>query len=451
VFFKDYSNNRALRKRVILLKKDPVIAETFQVSDNQLDMINYIFHQDPKERVSATFFSCILTISKECNKINLKSAPNPLLCNFTKENKKETMERISYATFSIGKGKEYSFEFKHNAVFAAQELGIKPAAKKFKIAINTMRSWLRRYNEKGKQGLEDQRQGPNHIPNKIPPELEEKIISIRTTIPCFGPKRIKYFYEMDCSLGAIQRVIRSAGLAKKRKKQHQKKRDLRELKAKRQSMTYLQMDVKHLYDIPNYWDQLKPLNLPKYQYTIRDVKSGMLFLGFSNELSELNARTMVDHVLDEIKLDLPFDIQQLTIQTDNGSEFSGNARRVETAPFVYSIEKIHGANHVYIRPGHCNANADVESVHELIETEFFDLTRFENRGDFFKKVESYRLYFNFVRPNFSKKTKTPVEICRNDWNTSLSYNFSLIKTIDLDKISILSHQRGQSIPVLPET
>lgn len=358
------------------------------------------------------------------------------------------MERTSYSTYSVGKGKEYPFEFKLDAVFAAVELGIKPTAKKFKISVNTVRSWLKRFKSNGKKGLEDQRRGPYHIPNKISPDDEERIISIRKRAPCFGPIRIKYFFNISYSLGAIQRVIRSHGLTRKRKKSYQKRRDLRAVKAKRASMTHLQMDVKYLNDIPNYWEQLKPLSLPRYQYTVRDTKSGMLFLGYSDELSELNARTMIDYVLNEMKLDLPFDIKELTIQTDNGSEFSGQARRIEKAPFVHMIEKIHGANHVYIRPGHCNANADVESSHELIEKEFFDLTRFHDREDFFKKVESYRLYFNFVRPNFYKGRKTPEEICRSDWNTTVSYNYALIKTLNLDKISNFSYQKGQSFPSL---
>jgi len=78
---------------------------------------------------------------------------------------------------------------------------------------------------------------------------------------------------------------------------------MRAVKAKRSSMKHMQMDVKYLTDIPNYWEQLKPLGLPKYQYTVRETKTGMLFLRYSDELSELNARTMIDYVLDEI---IPF-------------------------------------------------------------------------------------------------------------------------------------------------
>ena len=359
------------------------------------------------------------------------------------------MERKSYLTYTISKGKEYPFEFKLDAVFAAQELGIKPAARKFKISRTTLKSWIRRYNEKGKKGLYDQRKGPLHIPNKMPKDMEEKIISIRKMTKCFGPKRIKYFFNIPYSLGAIQRVIRSHNLTRKKRTKAKKRRDMRKKKAQRLSMTHFQMDVKYLTDIPNYWEQI-PLGLPKYQYTVRETKTGMLFLGYSDELSGLNACTMIDYVLSELKLSLPFDMSKVTVQTDNGSEFSGQARRVKTNPFVQMIEKQHLANHVYIRPGHCNAQADVESSHRIIEEEFFDLTKFKNREDFFRKAESYRLYFNFHRPNFYKGGLTPQKICANDCGLSTSYNTSLIKTIDLDKISMYSYQRGQTFPGLTE-
>jgi len=463
VFFKDYSNNRSPGKRVGNAIRDialnsAVLAEEEGVTatflgrpvrgGKYLTLLQKQIRRVPSvEGATATFLGN-LNLSFKCIKINRKNAPNKIShCNNNKT-RRIPMERCSYSTYVVGKGKEYSFEFKQDMVFSAQELGVKPTARKFKVTRNTVREWKRRFETEGKKGLYDRRKGPHHIPNKMPKEMEEKIVSIRQMTKCFGPKRIKYHYDIPYSLGAIQRVIRSHGLTRKRRKVREKRRDMRAVKAKRASMTHMQMDVKYLTDIPNYWEQLKPLGLPKYQYTIRETKTGMLFLGYSDELSELNARTMIDYVLDEMKWDLPFDISELTIQTDNGSEFSGQARRVETAPFVQMIEKTHGANHVYIRPGHCNAQADVESSHQLIETEFFDLTRFANRDDFFRKVESYRLYFNFVRPNFYKGGKTPQKICASDWGPNISYNFSLIRTVDLDRMSTFSYQRGQSIPGL---
>jgi transposase InsO family protein len=162
-------------------------------------------------------------------------------------------------------------------------------------------------------------------------------------------------------------LYKAHGLVRKRKKKYQKKNDLRAHKAAWKAGTRLQMDVKHLYDIPNYWGLKRDVGipLPKYQYTMRDVKSGMAFLGFSDEISELNARTMVDHFLQHLAKHLPFSIEELVFQTDNGVECGGTTRHFERSPFTQFILS-QGAQHVYIPPGMSNANGDIESFHDTI-------------------------------------------------------------------------------------
>ncbi|OYD15584.1 hypothetical protein CH330_05365 [candidate division WOR-3 bacterium JGI_Cruoil_03_51_56] len=44
-------------------------------------------------------------------------------------------------------------------------------------------------------------------------------------------------------------------------------------------------DTKYLDDISQYWSQARDLKLPWYQYSHRDVRTGMMFLGFVDELS----------------------------------------------------------------------------------------------------------------------------------------------------------------------
>ena len=349
-----------------------------------------------------------------------------------------------------GSSKVHRLSVKRQVVQAAQAFGIKPVSRRFGIARNTVRTWVRQFEAGGNKGLRDKRAGPNSIPHKTPKEIEDKVVQARKEAPCYGPVRLKYFFELECSLGAIQRILKAHKLTRKRKKKYQTKQDLRAVKAaKYQSLAHLQMDVKHLYDIPNYWGQRKLCNLPKYQYTVRDTKSGMLFLGFSDELSELNARTMIDHILKKIKQENPS--LRVTVQTDNGVEFSGTARHFERSPFSQLIHA-HGAQHVYIPPGMCNANGDVESSHHLIEIEFFDLTQFNSRDDFFRKVESYRLFFNIARPNYSKQAKTPWQIAQEDWpETDFSSEALSIATFDLDKVNTIFNKKdynlgGQSFP-----
>jgi hypothetical protein len=61
---------------------------------------------------------------------------------------------------------------------------------------------------------------------------------------------------------------------------------LRALKARYQGLRHFQEDVRHLYDIPYYWSQMTAHKLPKYEYTIRDAKSGFTIVAFADEYSE---------------------------------------------------------------------------------------------------------------------------------------------------------------------
>jgi transposase InsO family protein len=299
--------------------------------------------------------------------------------------------------------------------------------------------------------LLDKRKGPLNIKNKTPFQIEQQIIAIRRQVPCYGPKRIKYFFNPSCGYSAIQRIIKQSGLTRKRRKRYQKKRDLREVKALYNVFTHLQFDLKHLRDITNYWAQMKLLDLPKFQYTVRDTKSGWVFLGYSNEISELNARVMIDYIINFMKKSIPISLESIHVQTDNGPEFSGAGKRVKTASFVRALTEDIGVNHGYIPPGCCNANADVESFHNTIEEEFFDLIKVESREDFLKHAETYRLWYNLERPNFSKKGCSPLEIVNKEYSLEQNQGrLACISTIDLDKIACITPEiRGQSLPIFP--
>ena len=51
----------------------------------------------------------------------------------------------------------------------------------------------------------------------------------------------------------------------------------------------------------------------------------------------------------------------------------------------------------------------METVHRLVEDEFFDREGFWNRADFWAKVITYRYYFNLVRSNRGKEWQNPLE------------------------------------------
>lgn len=117
---------------------------------------------------------------------------------------------------------------------------------------------------------------------------------------------LKYFFDLAPSIGAIHPVIKGKGLTARRRRKYQKKNDLQEVKAKYLSLEEkVQMDIKYLTDIPPYWEQMQRMGLPRFQYTIRDVKSRMLFLGYADEVSIENAANMLSHLLGKIAPHFP--------------------------------------------------------------------------------------------------------------------------------------------------
>ena len=356
------------------------------------------------------------------------------------------MELIKYGNLMKLVSKEKYFAVRKSIVLEAQQRGIKPTARKFHMSKNTVKLWLKRFQSEGNDGLIDRRNGPETIPHKTSQEEENKIIEYRLKASCYGARRLKYFFNLHPSVGAIHRIIKAKGLTARRRRKYQKKNDLREVKAKYLSLEKVQMDIKYLTDIPPYWEQMQKLGLPRFQYTIRDVKSGMLFLGYADEISVEKAIKMLEHLLGKIA---PYFPGKMKVQTDNGVEFSGTTRRYERNYFIRAVEGF-GAKHQYIPPGHCNANADVESIHHTIEEEFYNLTQFSSREDFLKKAGSYRHFYNLVRPNFSKKGKTPWHIAQEDHpNNDFATFAEMVEVIDLEANLNLVTSGGQALPVLP--
>ena len=353
-----------------------------------------------------------------------------------------------YSNIVANLSKHKQFSVRKSIVLEALEEGIKPTALRFNMSRNTVRTWVKRFRSEGNDGLMDRRNGPNKIPHKTSTEEEDHIVEIRGVASCYGAKRLKYEFQLKPSIGAIQRILRSRGLTRRKKRRYQKKNDLRAIKAARyKALEKMEIDVKYLTDIPPYWEVMQKFRLPRFQYTVRDVKSGMLFLGFADEISELHAETMARYVLGAIAPHFP---GNMIIQTDNGVEFSGTTRRHENNHFRNAVNAF-GAEHIYIPPGHCNANADVETIHATIEEEFYNLTHFCSRQDFLKKAESYRLFYNIQRPNYSKGAKTPWLITQQDHpSVDLASIAQSVNVVDLDHLLRPTCSGGQSLPVLPE-
>ncbi|HLB53067.1 MAG TPA: hypothetical protein VJK48_05095 [Chlamydiales bacterium] len=227
------------------------------------------------------------------------------------------------------------------------------------------------------------------------------------------------------------------------------------MKAQYKSLTHHQEDVKHLYDIPEYWTQMQTFKLPKYEYTIRDTKSGFTIVAFADEYSEQYSTMLTETYLRHLKT-FGIDLSEVTVQTDNGSEFGAKKRDIKVPGFVNTIAIEYGAQHQYIPPGCSNANGDVESFHATIEREFFELETFGSRKEFFQKAQVYQGFYNFVRVNFSKGGRSPIQLFLED-RPGISPKVINFPVYDLDALFRQKMElptikgRGQYVHKLPET
>ncbi len=280
----------------------------------------------------------------------------------------------------------------------ARQHGIKPAARALATTVPTVRKWLRRYQHDGPRGLVEQPRAPHHQPRKTSPEVEQRVVALRQQLPTFGARRLIREFELPLSHRALERIWREHGLIRKRRRKYQRKQDLAHLKAQWRPFQQISADTKDLDDIPHYWPQAQRYRLPLIQYTARDVRSGLLFWAFAQRRSAAASAVFAARVQQHLSR-YGVSLRDLVWQTDNGGEFQG--------PFPAALAD---SQHVRIPPAAHTYQSDVETVHRLVEDEFFDLETFSSRSEFLAKAHTYQLYFNLVRPNSHKDNLSPCQI-----------------------------------------
>lgn len=339
------------------------------------------------------------------------------------------MPPIDYYTMIKSKDKGFVFGVRLQMVRHALEEGIKPAARAYGVCKNTVKKWLSRYREGGTTGMAERSRAPHHIPHKKGKDIEEEVLRHRKSKPGWGAKRLKKDFGIPCSHGAISRILRENGMIRSRKRKKKVRRSLRDIKDKFRAFERNCLDTKHLYDIPSYWPQMRVLDLPMYQYTFRDVRSGAMFLGYSDELS-LNNSTLFIELIGSWLQRHGVKTEGTIWQSDGGSEFIGSWQMKGKSAFIKGIESF-GADHFQIPK--ITYNADVETVHNIVELEFYDIEAFDHRSDFFNKATTYSLYYNLLRKNSNRKDRSPLDILKES-GEDINPAVLTLPALNLDKL-----------------
>jgi transposase len=328
------------------------------------------------------------------------------------------------------KDNHFRFDVRRRLVAYARAHGIKATARAWRCSRNTVRLWLGRYEREGLAGLKERSHAPHGCPHKTPAALEQRILTLRERTG-YGARRLKAEFDLPCGHQAISRILRVHQLTRKPRTKGRKKNDLRAVKAMLRAFETINMDIKYLNDIPHYLAQMELKGLPRYQYSARDVRTGLLFVAFADRVSKSHACACAERLLRHLQRH-QVDLAGVAVQTDNGGEFDGQLSNTSRQGFAYTLEQL-GAGHRSIPPGCPNANADVETTHGLIETEFYDREDFRGPQDFFAKSWTYQCHFNFTRKNSYQRWRTPIERL-GEAAPDISAQVALLPPIHLDTL-----------------
>ena len=157
----------------------------------------------------------------------------------------------------------------------------------------------------------------------------------------------------------------------------------------------IQVDIKYLTDIDNLKPYFENQNLARYQITARDVCTGFPIVAYCNGKSGDYTTMFLEEVLVPFLKQFKYlDFKDITIQTDNGCEFTNkyirtkDGREAKDTTFTIYIAKRFKRHRTNI-PGHCTQNSEVESFHWDIERDCLGWEDIYNNKSLLKKVEEY--------------------------------------------------------------
>jgi hypothetical protein len=334
-----------------------------------------------------------------------------------------------YQVMRLSKDKKQQ---RYQMVIYAKEHGVKPASRVFATSPKTVRKWLVRFAKGGYQALADMSRRPHHSPRAVPKDDTRHIVKLKAKYKRLGAEQVKVLENLSTSSKTIRKIWRENGVSsRRRRKKHITKQNLREIKKQFALFERACEDTKDLDDIPEYWPQMMRKRLPKVQYTFREVSCGVQFLGYSDERSLTNSMLFAGYINEHLKR-YGLIVENGIRQTDNGSEYIGAWSAKEPSSYTRKIESeklVHGT----IPPGAHRFQSDVETVHNLIEIDFYEIERFADRDDFMRKAYTYQLFFNLERPNTYKENKSPWQLAKEK-RPDIPKEALMLPPVDLDDL-----------------
>lgn len=270
--------------------------------------------------------------------------------------------------------------------------------RQFGISRKSGYKWIKRYEDNGFEGLTSRSKVPLNQPNKTDSSIVNELLRVKYHWPQWGPKKVLGYLKhskLDItwpSLTTVENIFNNHGLVKKRKVRKRLAERIDPLGASNASNDIWCIDFKG-WSLTKDGAKIDP-------FTVMDAFSRFLLCC---QKLHANNTDYVWAVFDTLfrEYGLP-----LKIRSDNGPPFATlGAGRISGL----SIKLIKaGIMPEWIDPGEPQQNGRHERMHLTLENEGFDLS--QNLNAQLKKLETFKEYYNFIRPHEALDQKSPATI-----------------------------------------
>lgn len=301
----------------------------------------------------------------------------------------------------------------------ANEHGIKAAARVYSCSKNTIKKWCKRYAVYGKAGLRDKSRRPLHSPKRI---SNNDIIKIKQCVD-YAKSKNKYITVNNVrkktkiykySDATINRYINESCNGRKNKKHIQTKKDVK-WKQNIKPFMYWQVDIKYLNDIDNlkpYFKENNDRSLAKFQITARDIATGFPIVAYSNDKSSFTTKKFLEEILYVFLKQFKYlNLKDITIQTDNGKEFTNKHTKTygkESKLSLFTIfvnEKFR--KHKTNPPACPTYDSDVETFHWSIERDCLAWDDIVDNDTLIKYTTKY--ITNYINTKIKSRGYSPLD------------------------------------------
>jgi transposase len=279
----------------------------------------------------------------------------------------------------------------------AKEIGICKAAELYGINRNSVRTWLKKYNDGGLESLQNKSRNDQLQKNKMPDYISEKIYRLKLDNPDYSAKKIKDVLKLDYSTSTIYKKIQMNDLL------HETEKKVHDSNYCQNTFTDFYVYIKKIQyqSIPKKNEMNENLN---YIIIIEEKTTGIAFTSFSNERTSICVGIFLEYFIQRLK---QWDLSR------NYNFYLSSSIKMSTNDHIITIVKDKYHSNIFPNTPVSDLNHRKTFAYKYLYDNFFSNTAPKSRAAILGiKTFSYLLVYNL---NLISKVKN------NDSTETLNY------------------------------